>query len=101
MCLNINDAVVCGVKGAFEVRVHDVDVFVVEFGVLHHHDDGGEGVVYVALVAEITIMLVIEIEIEIVYSMYRMRRFTTITVCAGCCLWALPTMPYMMLTIQG
>ena len=27
----------------------------------------------------------IEIQIEIVYNMYRMRRFTTITVCAGCC----------------
>jgi hypothetical protein len=37
-------------------------------------------------------------EIEIVYNMYRMRRFTPITVCAGCCLWALPTMPYMELT---
>jgi hypothetical protein len=40
----------------------------------------------------------IEIEIEIVYNMYRMRRFTAITVCAGCCLWALPTMPFMKLT---
>jgi hypothetical protein len=43
---------------------------------------------------------VYEKEIEIVYNMYRMRRFTTITVCAGCCLWALPTMPYMKLTSQ-
>jgi cytochrome P450 len=43
----------------------------------------------------------IEIEIEIVYNMYRMRRFTTNTVCAGCCLWALPTMPYRKLTSQG
>jgi hypothetical protein len=42
-----------------------------------------------------------EIEIEIVYNMYRMRRFTPKTVCAGCCLWALPTMPYMKLTNQG
>jgi hypothetical protein len=40
----------------------------------------------------------IEIEIEIVYNMYRMRRFTLITVCAGCWLWALPTMQYMKLT---
>jgi hypothetical protein len=43
----------------------------------------------------------IEIEIEIVYNMYRMRRFTQNTVRAGCCLCALPTMPYMKLTSQG
>jgi hypothetical protein len=42
-----------------------------------------------------------EIEIEIVYNMYRMRRFTPHTVRAGCCLWALPTMSYMDLTSQG
>jgi hypothetical protein len=42
-----------------------------------------------------------DIEIEIEINMYRMRRFTTSTVCAGCCLWALPTMPYMNLTSQG
>jgi hypothetical protein len=41
------------------------------------------------------------IEIEIIYNMYRMRRFTPNTVCAGCCIWALPTMPYMELTSQG
>jgi hypothetical protein len=46
-------------------------------------------------------LAVIEIEIETVYNMYRMRRFTTNTVCAGCCLWALPTMPYRKLTSQG
>jgi hypothetical protein len=28
-----------------EVRVHYVVVFVVDICVLHHHDDGGEGVV--------------------------------------------------------
>jgi hypothetical protein len=44
---------------------------------------------------------VIEIEMRIVYNMYRMRQFTTITVCAGCCLWALPTIPYRKLTSQG
>jgi hypothetical protein len=44
-------------------------------------------------------LIEIEIEIEIVYNMY--RRFTPITVCARCCLWALPTMPYMELTSQG
>jgi hypothetical protein len=32
----------------------------------------------------------IEIEIEIVYNMYRMRRFTPNTVCAGCCLLGPP-----------
>jgi hypothetical protein len=46
-------------------------------------------------------MLCIEIEIEIVYNMYRMRQFTPNTVCAVCCLWALPNMPYMELTSQG
>jgi hypothetical protein len=42
-----------------------------------------------------------EIEIEIVYNMNRMRRFTPITVCAGWCLWALPTVPYKKLTNEG
>jgi hypothetical protein len=42
-----------------------------------------------------------EIGIKIVYNTYRMRRFTPNTVCAGCCLWALPTMPYMELRSQG
>jgi hypothetical protein len=46
-------------------------------------------------------MVKIEIETEIVYNMYRMRRFTTSTICAGCCLWALPTMPHKKLTSQG
>jgi hypothetical protein len=50
-------AVVCDVEGAFEVRVHDVDVFLINFGIFHHHDDGGHGVVDDALVAEF-IMLV-------------------------------------------
>jgi hypothetical protein len=45
--------------------------------------------------------LAIEIEIEIVYNMYRMRRFLSKAGCVGCCLWALPTMPYMELTSQG
>jgi hypothetical protein len=43
----------------------------------------------------------IEIEIVIVYNIYRMRRFMTNTVYDGCCLWALPTMPYKKLTSQG
>jgi adenine C2-methylase RlmN of 23S rRNA A2503 and tRNA A37 len=42
-----------------------------------------------------------KIEIEIVYNMYRIRRFTPNTVCAGFCLSALPTMPYRKLTSQG
>jgi hypothetical protein len=45
--------------------------------------------------------VVIGIEIEIVYNMYRMHMFTPNTVCAGCCLWALPTMPYKKLKSQG
>jgi hypothetical protein len=40
-----HDAVVGSVESAYEVRVLDVDVFVVIFCVFHHHDDGGEGVV--------------------------------------------------------
>jgi hypothetical protein len=35
-----HDAVVGCVEGVFEVRVHDVDVFIADFGFLHHHDDG-------------------------------------------------------------
>jgi hypothetical protein len=31
--------VVNGVKGAHEVRVHDANVFVVDFGVSHHQKD--------------------------------------------------------------
>jgi hypothetical protein len=42
-----------------------------------------------------------EIEIDIVYNMYRMRRFTTNTVCAGPCLWALPTMPFRKLQVRA
>jgi hypothetical protein len=38
---------------------NDVDVFVVELGILHYHDDGGEGVVYTALMAE-SILLIAE-----------------------------------------
>jgi hypothetical protein len=40
-----HDAVVGGVEGAFEVSVHDVDDFIVDFGVFHHYVDGREGVV--------------------------------------------------------
>jgi hypothetical protein len=36
------DAVVSCVEGAFEVRVHYVYGYVVNFGVFHHHDDGCE-----------------------------------------------------------
>jgi hypothetical protein len=43
-----HNTVIGGVEIAFEVRVHYVDVFVVDICVLHHHDDGGEGVVDVA-----------------------------------------------------
>jgi hypothetical protein len=45
--------------------------------------------------------IAIEIEIKIVYNMYRMRRFTTCTVCANCCLWPLPTMPFMNLQVRA
>jgi hypothetical protein len=40
-----HDAVVSGIQCALEVRVHDVHVLYVEFGVFHHHDDGGKSVV--------------------------------------------------------
>jgi hypothetical protein len=52
-----HDAVVGGVEGAFQVRVHDVDVFVVYFCIFHHHHDGGEGVVDAALYAEPIILV--------------------------------------------
>jgi hypothetical protein len=39
-----HDAVVGGVEGSFEVLVHSVDIFVVQFSVLYHHDDGGKSV---------------------------------------------------------
>jgi hypothetical protein len=35
---------------------------------------------------EIVIEIEIEVKTKIVYNMYRMRRFATYTVCAGCCL---------------
>jgi hypothetical protein len=55
-----DDAVVGGVEGDFEVRVHDVDVFVaVDFCILHHRDNGGESVVYAALMSE-PVLLVAE-----------------------------------------
>jgi hypothetical protein len=41
----VHDAVVGYVEGALEVGVHDVEILVVELGVLHYHDDGGESVV--------------------------------------------------------
>jgi hypothetical protein len=52
-----HDTVVGGIESAFEVHVHDVDVFVVSFCVLHHHDDGGEGVVDGAKEAEVVLPL--------------------------------------------
>jgi hypothetical protein len=51
------DAVICGIEGAIEVGIHDVEIPVVEVGVLHHHDDGGESVVNAAVFPE-SIMLV-------------------------------------------
>jgi hypothetical protein len=52
-------AVIGGVEGAFEVRVYDVDVLVVNFGVLLHHDEGGEGIVDAAEEEE-SILLFVE-----------------------------------------
>jgi hypothetical protein len=91
-----HDAVVGGVEGALEAHVYHVDVFVVNFGVLHHDDEGSKGFGVAAEEVES-----LKFEIEIVYNMYRMRRFTPNTVCAGCCLSPPPTMPYMELTSQG
>jgi hypothetical protein len=54
-----HDAVVGGVESSLEVRVHDVNVIFVKFGVLHHHDEGGKSVMDVALVPE-SVMLVAE-----------------------------------------
>jgi hypothetical protein len=52
-----HDAVALSVESALEVRIHDVDVFVVNFCVLHHHDDGGEGVVDFAKESESILLL--------------------------------------------
>jgi hypothetical protein len=52
-----HDVVVGGIESAFEVRALDVDVFVVYFCPLHHHDDGGEGVVDAAKGAEAVLLL--------------------------------------------
>jgi hypothetical protein len=52
-------AVVRGVEGALEICVHDVDVFAVEFRVLHSHYEGGEGVVDAAVLSE-SVLLVAE-----------------------------------------
>jgi hypothetical protein len=52
-----HDAVVGYVEGAPEVGIHDVKVLVVELGVFHHHDDGGDSVVYAAVFPE-SILLV-------------------------------------------
>jgi hypothetical protein len=61
-----HDAVVCGVEGVFKVRVLDVDVFLIDFDV--PHDDGGEGVVDAALVAE-SILLVTQNAVS--FSVFR------------------------------
>jgi hypothetical protein len=45
------------VEGALEIRVHDVDVLFMEFGVVHHYNDGGEGVVYAAVLSESVLLL--------------------------------------------
>jgi hypothetical protein len=47
-----HDAVVGCVKGALEFGIHDLEVLVVELGVLHHHGDGGESVVDAAVFPE-------------------------------------------------
>jgi hypothetical protein len=54
-----HDAVVCCIKCALEVHVHDVDVFFVKFSVPHRHDDGCLCVVDAAVFSE-SIMLVAE-----------------------------------------
>jgi hypothetical protein len=51
------DAVIRGVEGTFEIRVHDVDVFVVESRVLHRHDEGGEGVVDAVVLSEALLLV--------------------------------------------
>jgi hypothetical protein len=52
-----HDAVVGCIEGAFEVGIHDVDVLVVELGVLYHHDDGGESVVDGAVFPEAILLV--------------------------------------------
>jgi hypothetical protein len=52
-----HNAVVCGVEGAFAVRVHYVNISLTIFCVLHQDDDGGEGVVYAAKETEAVLLL--------------------------------------------
>jgi hypothetical protein len=52
-----HDAVVCSVEDTLEVRVHDVDVFLVEFRVLRRHDDGGEGVVDASVLSKAVLLV--------------------------------------------
>jgi hypothetical protein len=54
-----HNTVVGGVGGVFEVRVQYVDVFVVNFCVLHHHDHGGEGVVDATLQVEAVLLFAV------------------------------------------
>jgi hypothetical protein len=67
-----HDAVVGGIESAFEVRVHDVYVFVAYFCDLHHHDDGGEGVVDDELEAEAVLLLA---EDAVGFYIFRARVF--------------------------
>ena len=52
-----HDAVVRGVKGTFEVRVHDINVFAVEFRILHRRNEGGKGVVDAAVLSEAVLLV--------------------------------------------
>jgi hypothetical protein len=52
-----HDAVVSGIKCSLEVRVHDVYIFPIVFGVLHHHYDGGKSIVDAALLAESVVLV--------------------------------------------
>jgi hypothetical protein len=52
-----HNAEVGGVESAFEVHVHDVFVFIEDFSVLHHRDNGGEGVMDVTEEAESVLLL--------------------------------------------
>jgi hypothetical protein len=54
MCLNI---IISRIEGAFKVRVHDVYIFVVYFGILHHHHEESKCFVYAAQGAEVVMLV--------------------------------------------
>jgi hypothetical protein len=81
-----HDAVVDGVEGSFEVRVHSAGVLVAYFIVFHNHDEAGEGFVDAAEKAE-SVMLVAKDFVLLVFSVAggaTSDRYRTLCILARC-----------------